>query len=244
VRPDSIWNYNLDSSSDTTNLPLIDGAYEVSISATDSLGNTSTDTSRLELFVDGAPLSASVDIIHTPFTSPALTGTVNDISATIEVTVDTIGPIAALNNRNGTWQIANNKIQPPLPEGVYSVKVKVWGYPAKDSLQDSTQHISPNALTIDYTPPIVTVDTLITDYKKPQLTGKILDPTATVLVTIVGGNNTNVPAINNGNGTWTIPQDFLENALTPGTYNVKATATDQAGNVGKDNKTWELKIVP
>ena len=53
------------------------------------------------------------------------------------------------------------------------------------------------------------------------------DPTAKVVVTVDG---VNYPAVNNGNGTWTLADNTLP-ALTDGPHTVTVTATDAAGNV-------------
>ncbi|MFI8147075.1 Ig-like domain-containing protein, partial [Acinetobacter sp. ABJ_C5_2] len=54
------------------------------------------------------------------------------------------------------------------------------------------------------------------------------DPTATVVVTVDG---VDYPAVNNGDGTWTLADNTLP-VLTDGPHTVTVTATDPAGNVG------------
>ncbi|WP_228253098.1 Ig-like domain-containing protein, partial [Acinetobacter baumannii] len=41
------------------------------------------------------------------------------------------------------------------------------------------------------------------------------------------------PAVNNGDGTWTLADNTLP-ALTDGPHTITVTATDAAGNVGND----------
>ncbi|MDH2507425.1 Ig-like domain-containing protein, partial [Acinetobacter baumannii] len=61
----------------------------------------------------------------------------------------------------------------------------------------------------------------------PALTGTIDDPTATVVVTVDG---VDYPAVNNGDGTWTLADNTLP-VLADGPHTVSVTATDVAGNV-------------
>ncbi|WP_228269253.1 Ig-like domain-containing protein, partial [Acinetobacter pittii] len=64
----------------------------------------------------------------------------------------------------------------------------------------------------------------------PELTGTVNDPTATVVVNVDG---TDYPAVNNGDGTWTLADNTLP-ALTDGPHTITVTATDAAGNVVTD----------
>ena len=63
-----------------------------------------------------------------------------------------------------------------------------------------------NELDLETVAPVVTVDPLITNDNTPQLTGTVDDPTAVVEVTVNG--NTYL-ATNNGDGTWTLPDDTI-----------------------------------
>ena len=53
--------------------------------------------------------------------TPALTGTVSDPSATVQVTVNGT-TYAATNNGDGTWTLADNTIAPALADGTYDVR--------------------------------------------------------------------------------------------------------------------------
>ncbi|MFI8127178.1 Ig-like domain-containing protein, partial [Acinetobacter sp. ABJ-A23_2] len=66
-----------------------------------------------------------------------------------------------------------------------------------------------------------------TNDSTPALTGTVNDPTATVVVTV---NGVEYPAVNNGNGTWTLADNTLP-VLADGPHTVTVTATDPAGNV-------------
>lgn len=90
----------------------------------------------------------------------------------------------------------------------------------------------------DVTAPVVTVNSLTTNDQTPELTGTVDDPAATLSVSVDGQT---VSAANNGDGTWTLADDILT-ALSEGTFDVTAMATDPTGNEGTDNTTNELII--
>ncbi|MEW7966824.1 Ig-like domain-containing protein [Acinetobacter baumannii] len=72
-----------------------------------------------------------------------------------------------------------------------------------------------------------------------SLTGTVNDPTATVVVNVDG---TDYPAVNNGDGTWTLADNTLP-ALTDGPHTITVTATDAAGNVGNDTAVVTIDTV-
>jgi hypothetical protein len=94
-------------------------------------------------------------------------------------------------------------------------------------------------VSIDRTAPVITVDRIRTQETKPSLSGTVNDPTA-VIELIVDGNT--YIAINNGNGTWTLPANTLVRPLALGFHDVLAAAGDGAGNWGIDETTNEVEI--
>ncbi|WP_253547792.1 beta strand repeat-containing protein, partial [Acinetobacter baumannii] len=80
---------------------------------------------------------------------------------------------------------------------------------------------------VDLVAPVVTFADVSTNDTTPALTGTIDDPTATVVVTVDG---VDYPAVNNGDGTWTLADNTLP-VLADGPHTVSVTATDVAGNV-------------
>jgi hypothetical protein len=85
----------------------------------------------------------------------------------------------------------------------------------------------------------VGVNALTTTDATPVLSGTVSD--ATVAVTVrVGG--TYYTAVNNGNGTWTLPEGAIVSSLSVGTYDVLATAFDSSGHVTFDTVVGELVI--
>ena len=92
---------------------------------------------------------------------------------------------------------------------------------------------------LDTTAPVVTVNSLATKDATPELTGTVDDAQARVVLSVDGHD---YAATNNGNGTWTLAQGQIAPVLTDGIYDIAVTAEDQAGNVGTDSSTNELKI--
>ncbi|QEE59235.1 hypothetical protein C6N19_20475 [Acinetobacter pittii] len=112
----------------------------------------------------------------------------------------------AVNNGDGTWTLADNTL-PALTDGPHTITVT-----ATDAAGNAgTVHAS-----IDNAP--------------HQMHPVLNDPTATVVVNVDG---VDYPAVNNGDGTWTLADNTLP-ALTDGPHTITVTATDAAGNAGTD----------
>ncbi len=212
----------------TINPPLEDGTYDVLVTAADSVNNIGTDESTDELFVDGTPPTVTVDFLLTTETSPALTGTIDDAMATVQVTVDGITYDAT--NNGDTWVLPAGTF-PDLVDDSYDIEVT-----ATDALGNVGTDDSTPDLVVDTTAPVVTVDGLDTNDNTPILTGTLDDPTATLDIT-VGGAPFTVTAI--ANNTWEFE---LPTALDDGTYDISATATDEVGNTSTDDTSDELFI--
>ena len=97
------------------------------------------------------------------------------------------------------------------------------------------------AFTLDTTPPAVSVVPSYTFDATPPLSGTVDDPQAQIRVT-VGGKT--YPAVNRGDGTWTVADDVISPSLAPGVYDVQVAATDAFGRVGADARTGELTVWP
>ncbi|MGD9700296.1 MAG: Ig-like domain-containing protein, partial [Acinetobacter sp.] len=82
----------------------------------------------------------------------------------------------------------------------------------------------------DITAPVVTVNDSNSNDSTPALGGTVNDPTAIVVVEVDG---VKYPATNNGDGTWSLADNVLP-PLLDGSYPVKVTATDPAGNSSTD----------
>ena len=215
--------------------PLNELVYDVIVTATNTVGNSATDDTVDELTIDITAPNVTINQLTTSDQTPSLTGTVNDATALVEVTVAG-NTYVAVNNGDSTWTLPNNAINPPLADGDYNVLVTATD-PAGNQGSDSGTGV----LTIDLTPPIITVFPVSTPDRTPELTGNVNDLDAVIQVTIDGNTFT---AVNNGDFTWTLPDDTIDPPLAEGIYNVIATATDPVGNVGTDATTNELDLDP
>ncbi|MGB3492731.1 MAG: Ig-like domain-containing protein [Elainellaceae cyanobacterium] len=212
------------------NPPLLDGVYDVEVSATDAVGNIGTDATADELTIDTIAPVVAVNPLSTNDDTPTLTGTIDDAIASLVVTVNGTD-YDATNNGDGTWQLT---IPTPLADDTYDVSVT-----ATDLVGNVGTDATTNELLVDTVAPVVTVNSLITNDSRPALTGTVDDPEATVRIRVGG---TTYTANNNGNGTWTLPDNVIFPALGDNTFNVAAIATDAVGNVGRDQTVNELQI--
>ncbi|MFH7921276.1 Ig-like domain-containing protein, partial [Acinetobacter baumannii] len=169
---------------------LVDGD-TVTATATDPAGNTSLPGTGTVSADITAPVVALDDVL-TNDSTPALTGTVNDPTATVVVNVDGVD-YPAVNNGDGTWTLADNTL-PALTDGPHTITVTATD--AAGNVGNDTA-----VVTVDTTAPVVTFADVSTNDTTPALTGTIDDPTATVVVTVDG---VDYPAVNNGDGTWTL----------------------------------------
>ncbi|MDW3196605.1 MAG: Ig-like domain-containing protein [Cytophagales bacterium] len=198
--------------------------------AADGAGNDNT-AADLDIIFDEVVPTVAVNSLTTADTTPELTGTVNDNTATISVTVDGTA-YTATNNGDGTWTLFDNTVT-GLAEATYDVVAT-----ATDAAGNVGTDGTTDELVVDATAPLITVDALTTSDTTPELTGTIDDNTATISVSVDG---TAYSATNNGDGTWTLVDNTVA-ALAEATYDVVATATDAAGNAGTDATTNQLII--
>lgn len=102
-----------------------DGTLGFSIAAgtaVDSLSNPAPVAGPSGTFiVDNTPPIVAVDSLTTSDATPSLTGTIDDNTATISVTVDG-QTLPGTNNANGTWTLADNQLT-ALVEGTHDVQV-------------------------------------------------------------------------------------------------------------------------
>ncbi|MEG3756292.1 Ig-like domain-containing protein, partial [Psychromonas arctica] len=195
---------------DNTLPTLDDGETVITVTATDAAGNSATNTGTVE--VDTTGLNVSIDALVTNDTSPALSGSIDDATATVIVTVNGID-YTTVNNGDGTWSLAAD-ILPDLAEGDVVISV---------SASDEAGHTDSATTTIevDTTAPLISVDSLTTTDNTPMLTGNVEDTTATVVVTVDG---IEYAATNNADGSWTLADNTLP-ALDDGETIITVTAT-------------------
>jgi hypothetical protein len=117
-------------------VPLPDGTYDVTVTASDTVGNVGTATVTAALTIDGTAPLVIVTRQTTYDRTPTLTGAVDDAEATVQVTVAG-NTYTAENNGNGTWTLNGFLIDPPLENGTYDVAVEATD-PAGNVGRDTT----------------------------------------------------------------------------------------------------------
>jgi len=100
-----------------------DNVYEVEVQATDSHGLSVTQLINVTVTDKSDELAPTVTVntLRTTDTTPAISGTIDDDHATIEVTIAG-QTYNAVNNADGTWTLADNTITALAP-GTYDVAV-------------------------------------------------------------------------------------------------------------------------
>ena len=114
--------------------------------AKDKAGNVSAAVDVATITQDSLAPVVTVTALTTADTTPALTGTVDDATASLSLTVagQTLAPT---NNGNGSWTLADNQLT-ALTNGVYDVQVT-----ATDEQGNIGTDASSNELTIDLLAP-------------------------------------------------------------------------------------------
>ncbi|MDC5290539.1 Ig-like domain-containing protein, partial [Acinetobacter baumannii] len=191
-----------------------DKTIDAKVTFTDAAGNSSsvndTQTYTLDTTAPNAPV---IDPVNG--TDP-ITGTAEP-GSTVTVTYPDGSTKTVVAGPDGTWTVPN----PGLNDGDEVTAV------ATDPAGNTS---GPATAVVDAVAPTVALDDVLTNDSTPALTGTVNDPTATVVVNVDG---VDYPAVNNGDGTWTLADNTLP-ALTDGPHTITVTATDAAGNVGTD----------
>ncbi|MDC5186110.1 Ig-like domain-containing protein, partial [Acinetobacter baumannii] len=197
---------------DNTLPTLADGPHTITVTATDAAGNVGTDTGVVTVDTT-APAAPVIDPVNG--TDP-ITGTAEP-GSTVTVTYPDGSTASVVAGPDGTWTVPN----PGLNDG--DTVTAVTEDPAGNTS-------GPATAVVDAVAPTVALDDVLTSDSTPALTGTVSDPTATVVVNVDG---TDYPAVNNGDGTWTLVDNTLP-TLADGPHTITVTATDAAGNVGTD----------
>ncbi|OTL67751.1 adhesin, partial [Acinetobacter baumannii] len=213
--------------------------------------------------VPGSDLTADADkTIDAKVTFTDAAGNSSSVNDTHTYTVDTVAPNApVLDPINATDPVSGqaepgSTVTVTYPDGTTATVVAgpdgSWSVPNPGNLVDgdtvtatatdpagNTSLPGTGTVSADITAPVVALDDVLTNDSTPALTGTVNDPTATVVVNVDG---TDYPAVNNGDGTWTLADNTLP-ALTDGPHTITVTATDAAGNVGNDTAVVTIDTV-
>ncbi|MEQ8427487.1 MAG: Ig-like domain-containing protein, partial [Gammaproteobacteria bacterium] len=217
------------------------GGITITATATDAAGNTSGVTTATPVHDSLAPSAPGLNTISLDSGTPGdlitndntliFTGN-TEANATVEVFVDGISVGTTTADGAGNWSFDYSGTT--LADGTYAVTTQ-----ATDTAGNTGALSTATNVTIDTTAPSSSANSLLTNDQRPQLTGTVDDPNATVVIDV--GGQTGLVATNNGDGTWTLPDNTINPALAEGSYDVTVTTTDVAGNV--DNNTISNALV-
>ncbi len=223
--------------------PTSDGTVSVQVPANrvaDDAGNLNTASNIFERSYDTtAPARPTVDSQTVTDRQPIVTGTFDDTDTnTLRVVAGShsyqsgvVGtPLSVSGNR---WSLNFEDADIRLEYGTYDVRVT-----STDAAGNSSSDTSKDELTINSPGQIAaTVDEKVTAEGRPELTGTVSRPNATVDVKIL---DKVYRATNNKDGTWTLPANTTD-TLADGTYDIQLTLVD--GNLeGSDSTKDELTI--
>jgi hypothetical protein len=201
-----------------------EGTYQLVV--IDPSGNMTT----VNFVIDKTAPEVTINSKKTNHTQPSLSGTINEATLVLEITVD--GQVyTATNHNDGTWTIDENVIS-VLPEGIYDVVVF-----ARDLAGNESTDTTTDELVIDTSSPSV-------DAGGNKFTNSMIMLDATVDASI-SGVQSYLWTQQDGTGTvfFTSPnaEDTNVFATEDGVYTIRLTVLDQAGNTGHDEMTltWD-----
>ncbi|MGB7251501.1 MAG: Ig-like domain-containing protein, partial [Phormidesmis sp.] len=229
--------------------PLADDTYEVTATATDAAGNSTTSATPLALTIDaGEPIPPSVDgpiegddIISAAEQADVLVSGSAEADSTIDVTfTDMAGDTVTAQvttDSNGDWTLSGSEADlSPLLDGAIEVDVTS----TDDAGNVST--IANTTVTKDAAAPLAPAittpiegDNFISDAEQADvLLEGTAEPNSVVDVTATdeAGNTVTAQVPTDGNGDWTLTGSELDlSGLDDGAITLAATAADPAGNV-------------
>lgn len=220
-----------DSLSFAQKITLSQGKNNIKVKLT---GGCPSSTIEKDFSIDFDNSSIAIDKLFTNKRSPALSGTLTNENASIELKLNN-KVYQAVNNGNGTWQLAEGTISPELDDGSYDIELTSRD-PATNVVL--ANEIFKKVLIVRAIEPKISIKTDKSNDRSPEIMGEIDDPEAKVYVKI---NEKEYEAINNKDGTWSIPAGTIKPELTNGEYLVIARAIDIYGNEKIETKLLVIK---
>ena len=256
VQSDGSWRLDLPSGVTQT---LADGIYPVTVTLTDSAGNTTTDT--FNVTVDAAPanlptitvgLVAGDDYINALESGADVTvsgGTTNVAEGrTVTVTLNSV-TYTALVQADGSWSaVVPAANVGALADGAQTITASVSD--ASGNPASTTHEITVIAQAADQ--PVITINPVTSDdvvnYQESrsdlQITGTSQNIAAGDNITVtLNGNDYTATVDADGNWTATVPAAAVQ-ALDQGTNSLTASGSDVAGNPASATDSFSVDTNP
>ncbi|OUS74708.1 hypothetical protein B5G52_01520 [Pseudoalteromonas sp. A601] len=219
VQADQTWSVSVPQA-------LAEGAYTVTASVRDGVGNLTTE--QTTGVVDSVAPSLVIDTLQpTANTTPTITGSSNEIGGEVTVVVNGQTLLAAVAN-DGTWQVT---IPTALSDGEYPVEVTITDTAGNQQTASST-------LSIDTITPVLTMTNLgVTNDATPTISGTSTEPQGTEVVIVLvdsNGDRQQFTTQVQGDGSYSASPSAV---VADGAYTVTATITDAANNSGTAQST-------
>ncbi|WP_147198929.1 Ig-like domain-containing protein [Pantoea sp. CCBC3-3-1] len=247
VNPDGSWSVNIPASDLQQ---IASGDYPVTVTNTDSYGNSNTQTSTLSIAT--TPPTATVDTISGDgyvnageFDLPLnFTGTTQP-GNTVVVRLDGVDLAATVDPTTGAWTAAlTDDIKAAIADGTYVVTVVTT-----DAAGNSSEIYS--SVTFATTQPIVTVNALTADgilngaevTVAQTLTGTATNVQAGREITLTLADGSTFTGTVEAGGGWSIllPAATLS-ALANGTQSYSVTVSDAAGNTSNTTGSFDVAV--
>lgn len=223
---------------------LAEGSQEITVTVTDSLGNSLSSVTPLT--VDTAPPALAITAVGD---NSVINGETHNLPLTVSGTAEAGSTLVVeldgvsyrtVADGNGQWSvdIAASTLQ-TLPDGKYDISVT-----ATDAGGNIATALAP--IAVDTVPPAVTLAVISGDgylNAAEHADDLLLNGTAEVGSTVVVSlNGVSYEATTDGSGNWTLTVPAAAvSVLADGRYDITAQATDAAGNVA--TATQPLAVV-
>ena len=215
---------------------LAEGLLTIQVDATDPAGNSSVETTILELDLTASSitLDLTADVVSD---LPVVSGVTDAIAGT---------PVTIVISQNGSEVVTINTVV--LPDGTFSGTVPITLNEGTATIEvtvdDGVVSTVTTDVEIDVTAPLLTIDALgaVNDLT-PVISGTSDEIGATVTITVVGSDSSTqtLSATVQSDGTYSIavPSDLPEGAVT-----ITAEITDEAGNTTSVSVLGDIDITP
>ncbi|MCK4704446.1 MAG: hypothetical protein KAT90_03105, partial [Gammaproteobacteria bacterium] len=244
----SVNGWSLDLS--VAGVTLGNAVYDILATATDAAGNSSSDVSSSELYVDStAHPTPTIDNLIISNTQPTLTGSfdasdpdwiLDVIVDGVTYTIDTDTTGGPLTQTGGNWTLDLAAAGQTLIDGEYDVEVI-----HRDIAGNSGSDNSINELVVDTTfPKPPTVYNLISNSAQPIISGTYPSTDQVTCCLWIGDVEYDLfsPSLSVSGNNWSLNLVTSGQVMAEGCHEISATAIDWAGNTSPDITSNEVCI--